>query len=117
MTMKKTLWTVVFVIIMVLALAGCGRGAQPNGGVKDIVFTVPEYWTLEESIPSVDSIYTNPDSPYKLSIYTFTEEDLATMREEYEEYKSMTMQEYFEQTAKLPEEVIGKNGMEMAMFR
>ena len=79
--------------IITLSLAACGgekdAAANANAGVADIVFCVPDSWTMT-SASLGDSLTYKTDSDYVFGVSVFDEEDL-------EDSTAKTIQEYFEQ--------------------
>lgn len=105
--MKKKLLVLFMSIAMVLCFAACGGGsgseegseetaapaADPNTGLRDIVFNVPDGWTVSASEVGNYISYANPDSEFLFSASIFDEEDLSMMQGQ-EDVK--TVQEFYE---------------------
>jgi len=121
--MKKKLLVMMLAFAMTLAFAACGGGAdsgaaaepaaEPNAGVGDVVFVVPDGWTvLNASVAGSGSVsYSNPDSEYMLYVSTFDEESLKDVKEWNPDRSAETVQEYYEKYY-TSEEALSKENLE-----
>lgn len=103
--MKKKLLAIVMMFAMTLFLAACGGAegvkettlpestAEPNAGVLEVVFAAPEGWTVSDVYPGNTMQFSNPDSPFILSLSSTTERDISTMEGED---STLSVQEYYE---------------------
>ena len=98
-----------------LPLAACGGETAPsadtNAGIADLVFCVPDSWTMTEASKG-DSLTYKTDSDYVFGVSIFDEEDLEDDRQYDEENTARSVQEYFEQTnTAVPDDELKKSNV------
>ena len=121
MTLKKLL-ALTTVMVMVLSLAACGGSgsetgsgealAEPNAGVADIVFSLPEAWTWSSATLG-DYVSYKTESGMDFGVSVFDEEDLENSKQWNPEQTAENIQEYFEQSnTKQTDEELKAKGVE-----
>lgn len=114
--MKRTILALLISLAMIISLTACGGGgseapagteaAEPNAGLKGIVFSIPDGWTIND-VGTNYANYTSPDSKSTLQVYKTEQSDI----DEFEE-TSMSVQEYFDKYHKPTEEELADNELE-----
>lgn len=94
-----------------ISLTACGGGgseapAEPNAGIKDIVFSIPDGWAANDTDTSYTN-YTSPDSKATLQVYMTEQSDINEL-----EVTSMSVQEYFDKYHKPTEEELADGTLE-----
>ena len=116
--MKKSnriLMLILSLMLVMSVLAACGGGggsnseaeeapAEPNSGIAEIVFAVPDGWETSETSENYLR-YIVPDTEYALSVSTTSEDILKDLPEEL---KADTLEEFFNKNYKPDEERIKK---------
>ncbi len=105
MVKMKKLLGLILAIAMVFSFAGCGGSssdettgddtavAEPNAGIKGIVFTMPDGWELSEVTEGSYSLFSNADSEMEIGASVTDDEILKLMGDTAE---ADTVQEYYE---------------------
>lgn len=116
--MKKIMSIFAISLVMILGLAGCGGGdsgagtqetaAKPNAGLREVVYAIPDGWTLTDTSSESFADYENPDAEYDLIVSALTGDDLSSLGDS----SVKTVQEYFDKYLKATEEHIDKYGLE-----
>lgn len=115
--MKKSLLAVFMSLAMIVSLTACGGGgssepaaeaAEPNSGLRGIVFAVPDGWAVEGVGENFVS-YKTKDSPVTLHVSAMDQDDISGFEDED---SSLTVQEYFDKNYKASDEDIKKYDLE-----
>ena len=123
--MKKKLLIMMLAFVMTMAFAACGSGgggeaasgaaeesaAEPNTGVGDIVFVVPDGWALENASASGGITYKVPDSDFQLYASIFDDESLESINQWNPEKGAESVQEYYEKNF-VSKEALSKENLE-----
>lgn len=120
-------------VMMMSMLAACGGGGsssedggvgeaeepaavEPNAGVGDIVFVVPDGWTLTGATAGSSVEYKTEGSDYTLIASIFSEKDLKEMGQftdaDGKEIEINNIQDYYNQFCKVTEESKKENNLE-----
>lgn len=104
-------------LAMIVSLTACGGGgssepaaeaAEPNSGLRGIVFAVPDGWAVEGVGENFVS-YKTKDSPVTLHVSAMDQDDISGFEDED---SSLTVQEYFDKNYKASDEDIKKYDLE-----
>ena len=114
--MKKALLALFVSLAMIVSLTACGGGgssepaeaAEPNAGLRGIVFAVPDGWTVE-SVGENFVSYKTEGSPVALHVSAMDQEDISSFEDED---SSLTVQEYFDKNYRASDEDIKKYDLE-----
>lgn len=123
---------VLSLMLMTSAFAACGgggsggessgasqesenTGAEPNSGIRGIVFAVPEEWTLK-SASDYNISFEIPDSDFTFSA-SATSDDVLKDEGLPDELKSDTMEEFFEKAFKASDEVKKRNNLQQSEMK